>query len=196
MWRASNRQRLDRSDDAELISRCRAGDPAAVETLVRTHQALVYGLALSMLGDPAEADEAAQEAFVAAINRLDSFRGDSAFTTWLYAITLNVCRGRLRKRRVREKLAQTLRTQFRADVETRPHAEQLITEREANEALWRAVRSLDHRLREVVVLRYYHELRLADVAKAVGVSERAVRARLYAAYKKLRSVLQEEIEFK
>ncbi len=194
MRRASNRQRLNHSNDAELISRCRAGDPAAVETLVRTHQPLVYRLALSMLDDPAEADEAAQEALVAAISRLDSFRGDSSFTTWLYAITLNVCRGRLRKRQVREKLAQTLRAQFRVDLEARPHAEQVVAEREANEALWRAVRSLDDRLREVVVLRYYHELRLVDVAKAVGVSERTVRARLYAAYEKMRRALQEKIE--
>jgi RNA polymerase sigma-70 factor (ECF subfamily) len=185
---------LNPSNDAELISHCRAGDPAAVETLVRAHQTFVYRLALSMLDDPAEADEATQETFVAAIRRLDSFRGDSTLTTWLYAIALNVCRGRLRKRRVRERLAQTLHMQFRADLETQPHAEQVVAERETNEALWRAVSSLDDGLREVVVLRYYHELRLADVAKAVGVSERTVRARLYAAYEKMRRVLQETIE--
>lgn len=168
----------------------------AIESLVGAYKALVYRLALSMLDDQAEADEATQDAFIAAIRRLHSYRGEASFTTWLYAITLNVCRGRLRKRRVREKLAQTLRAQFQMDHQADLHAEQVVAEREVNEALRRAVRSLDDRLREVVVLRYYHELRLVDVAKAVGVSERAVRARLYAAYEKMRRVLQEKIEFK
>src|SRR3546814_12520019 len=81
-------------------------------------------LALSILDDPAEAEEAAQDALVAAINALDTYRGDSAFTTWLYAITLNVCRTRLRKhrseeRRVGKESVSTCRSRWSPDHENK-----------------------------------------------------------------------------
>jgi RNA polymerase sigma-70 factor (ECF subfamily) len=185
---------MDQSNAVELISRCRAGDAAAVEALVHGHQTQVYRLALSILDDPAEADEAAQDALVAAINRLDSFRGDSAFTTWLYAITLNVCRGRLRKRRARERLAQVLQGMARMSGSSAAHPEKVIMQRETDLALWRAIQTLNDKLREVVVLRYYHKLRLEDIARTVGVSERAVRDRLHRAHERIRELLADRID--
>jgi RNA polymerase sigma-70 factor (ECF subfamily) len=106
---------LDHTDTALLISRSREGDAAAVETLVHTYREPIFRLAISLLDDPAEADEATQDAFVAAIDRLHTFRGEASFTTWLYAIALNVCRGRLRKRRGRERLLGVLQSLFRAE---------------------------------------------------------------------------------
>lgn len=186
---------MDHSDTIQWISRCRAGDSDAIESLVRRHQSLVHRLAVSILDDPAEADEATQDVFVAAIDRLDSYRGESSFTTWLYAIALNVCRGRLRKRRVRERLAQAVHALFRVSADAEAHPEQVVVQREADEALWQAIRALDDSLREVVILRYYHELRLDDVARVVGVSERSVRNRLHAAHERLRNRLGERSQW-
>jgi RNA polymerase sigma-70 factor (ECF subfamily) len=185
---------LDHTDVSYLISRTRAGDSAAVEALIATYETLVFRLALSMLDDPAEADEAAQDALMAAIDRLDRFRGEASFTTWLYAITLNVCRGRLRKRRVRERLAQALRAVWHNQAPPEARPEPIVIHREADAAVWRAVRSLDEEHREVVVLRYFHDLRLADIARTVGVSERTVRARLHAAHERLRAALDEKVD--
>lgn len=75
------------TDDATLLTRLRAGDAAAFDEVVGRYQVVMYRAALAALGSPAEAEEAAQDAFVAAFRRLDTFRGDASFKTWLLAIT-------------------------------------------------------------------------------------------------------------
>jgi RNA polymerase sigma-70 factor (ECF subfamily) len=175
-----------------LISGSRAGDVTSVEALVQAHQDLVYRLAISILDEPAEADEAAQDALVKVVQKLDTFRGEASFTTWLYAITLNVCRGRLRKRRSRERLIQVLQVLFHAgggDQATQ-HPEQIILQREHEAATWRAIRGLSDPLREVIVLRYFHALKLGDIAAITGVTERTVTNRLRLAQDQLRAALQ------
>lgn len=175
-----------------LISGSRAGDAASVEALVQAHQDLVYRLAISILDDPAEADEAAQDALVKVIRKLNTFRGEASFTTWLYAITLNVCRGRLRQRRSRDRLVTILQSVFHAGGEDQatPPPEQIVLQRERDAALWRVIQSLSDPLREVIVLRYFHELKLNDIAQITGVTERTVQNRLRSAEEQLRRALQ------
>lgn len=184
---------MNQTDTLELILRSRDGDVFAVEELFRAHEARVYRLALSMLDDAAEADEATQEAFILALDRLNTFRGEASFATWLYAIALNVCRGRLRKRRARERLTQVLH--FLLRVEAAPvQPEQQAMSNEADAAVWRAICALDAAHREVIVLRYFHELRQAEIAQVLGVTDRTVRARLHAAQARLRDLLKGSID--
>lgn len=180
--------KLDNLITADLITQCRAGDSAAIDVLISAHKTRIYRLALSMLDDPAEADEATQDTFIAAVNRLDSYRGDSSFGTWLYAIALNTCRERLRKRRTRQRLAAVLHALRKFD--RAEHPEQTVIRREADAALWSAIRMLDDHQREAVILRYYHDLRLEDIARITGVTERTVRNRLYAAHQRLQGLLK------
>jgi RNA polymerase sigma-70 factor (ECF subfamily) len=187
---------LDHTDTALLISRSREGDAAAVETLVHTYREPIFRLAISLLDDPAEADEATQDAFVAAIDRLHTFRGEASFTTWLYAIALNVCRGRLRKRRGRERLLGVLQSLFRAERDSVEPPEQAVIQRETGAALRQAIDTLDERQREVIILRYYHELRLEDIAQIAGVSDRTIRNRLHSAHERLRFLLKGKIDLK
>ena len=189
---ASNQQ-MEQADTLRLISRSREGDSIAVEALVARYSSLVYRLALSMLDDPAEADEATQDAFIAAVAKLDAYRGEAAFTTWLYAIALNVCRGRLRKRRAKEHLMGALQALFGVTAVQVAHPEQVVIRNEADAALWRAVKSLDDKQREAVILRYYHDLRLKDIAQTMGVSERTVRTWLHSAHEKMRTSLKDEM---
>jgi len=168
-----------------LIQQCQAGDARAIEELVVTHTPAVYRLALSLLADPLEADEATQDALLHALAALKTFRGNSAFTTWLYAITLNVCRSRLRQRRVRARLTQTLQAVFRRP----PPPEDLALQNVANDAVWQAIQTLTDPLREPILLRYYHDLPIADIARVVGVSERTIHTRLSAAHERLRVLL-------
>lgn len=189
---ASNQQ-MEQADTLQLISRSRAGDSIAVEELVARYSSLVYRLALSMLDDRTEADEATQDAFITAVARLDSYRGEAAFTTWLYAIALNVCRGRLRKRRTKERLMGALQALLGPTTDEAAHPEQVVIQNEAEAALWRAVKSLNDKQREVVILRYYHDLRLNEIAQTIGVSERTVRAWLHSAHEKMRTSLKDEV---
>ncbi len=88
---------IDRVSDAELIARARQGDTAAFGELVNRHKAAVYRAALAALGSPADADDAAQDAFVSAFRRLATFRGEASFKTWLLTITWNQALNRRRK---------------------------------------------------------------------------------------------------
>lgn len=176
-------------DTMQLLSRCQAGDSLAIEALVRSYTPLVYRLALSILDDPAEADEAAQDAMVAALSKLDTFRGQAKFTTWLYAITLNVCRGRLRQRRAQARLAGALQLLFRFAEPIAP-PEQTTLRQEQDAALWQAINALDDRRRETVILRYYHELTLPEIGQVMGVSERTIRSWLHTAHEQMRRMLE------
>ncbi len=184
----------DYADTPRLIVRAQSGDTTAAEQLVHTYHPLIYRLAIAMLDDPAEADEAAQEALISAIDRLDSFRGEASFSTWLYAIALNECRGRLRKRRARERLAQVLHAVFRVDLIPPSSVESTVIERQKNTALWQAIQALPDKQREVIMLRYYSGLKIVDIVRVLGITDRAVRARLRTANDHLRAVLKNEVE--
>ena len=90
--------------EAELIARAKAGDPGAFEQLVLDNQNRVYSLALRMLGDPEDAQDAAQEAFLNAWRALPTFKGESSFSTWVYRLTSNACIDHLRRRKRRLRL--------------------------------------------------------------------------------------------
>jgi RNA polymerase sigma-70 factor (ECF subfamily) len=184
----------DYADTQRLIVRAQTGDATAAEQLVHTYHPPIYRLASAMLDDPAEADEAAQEALITAIDRLDSFRGEASFSTWLYAIALNECRGRLRKRRARERLAQVLHAVLRLDLSPPVSVESAVIEQQQNMALWRAIQALPDKQREVILLRYYSELKIVEIARVLGITDRAVRARLRSANDRLRAVLKNEVE--
>ena len=85
------------SDEADCIARAQRADMQAFEALYRMHVDRIYGLCLRMTGNVAEADDCTQEAFIQAWNKLDRFRGDSAFATWLHRIAVNAVLGRMRK---------------------------------------------------------------------------------------------------
>src|SRR5688572_25347561 len=86
-------------DDARLVARFQRGDEDAFDELVERHRRRIFSL-VCRLATPAEADDLAQEVFIAAYKALPSFRGDSTFSTWLYRISVHVCSHHLRRRRL------------------------------------------------------------------------------------------------
>jgi RNA polymerase sigma-70 factor (ECF subfamily) len=183
---------VSRTETLQLLQLYQTDGAAAVEMFVRAHQQSVYRLALSVLDDPAEAEEATQDALVSAINALNTYRGDSAFTTWLYAITLNTCRTRLRKHKSRDRLMETLRSVFRVSDDLVPHPEEAAIRSEADAAVALAVNALDEKHRLTVVLRYYNELSIAEIAQLLDISEGTVHSRLFTARERLRGLLRPE----
>jgi RNA polymerase sigma-70 factor (ECF subfamily) len=174
---------------AQLIAGCREGDARSIELLLEQHQARLFRLALSVLDDPAEADEAVQVALIAALQGLESYRSGSSLGTWLYSITLNVCRSRLRKRQVRDKLHQALQAVARLAGAAPAHPEESLVQRQAQAALWQALQSLGEKHRLPVVLRYYDNFSVAEIAEMLGVSEGTVSSRLFTARERLRMIL-------
>jgi RNA polymerase sigma-70 factor (ECF subfamily) len=85
------------TDEADWIAKAQRSDARAFERLYRMHVDRVYGLCLRMTGNVSEAEDSTQEAFIQAWNKLDLFRGDSAFSTWLHRIAVNAVLGRIRK---------------------------------------------------------------------------------------------------
>jgi RNA polymerase sigma-70 factor (ECF subfamily) len=175
---------MNEVNQLQLLQRCEAGEGAAIEEFVDLYQPIAYRLALSILDDPAEADEAAQDALLTALAHLKSYRGEAAFTTWLYTVTLNLCRGRLRKRRTHERLVGILREAFHIHSEDL-HPEAEVLKVEADAAVWSAIGRLADLQREVIVLRYYHNLSIANISQVTGVSERTVHNRLRTAHERL-----------
>lgn len=167
-----------------------AGNPltADIESLVSTHYAYIRRLALSILDDPDEADDAAQEVFIAANRGLASFRGQAEVKTWLTSIAINTCRGRLRKRKARQSLAATLQSLHLARPAL-PSPETLTVQREADRQLWQGVDALDDKHRLVVILRYVHELSTAEIAAALEISQGTVHSRLFYARQRLQEWL-------
>ena len=154
----------------------------SIEVLVRDYYAYIRRLALSILDDPHEAEDAAQETFIAAERALSTFRGEAQVKTWLSAIAVNTCRGRLRKRKMRLVLQTTLQALHLRSSRVATIEEKAL-QRESNRQLWLAVDKLDDKHRLPVLLRYVHDMSVPEIAVALGVNEGTVHSRLhYARY--------------
>jgi len=175
--------------DSQWLEQCREGDSLAIERLVQTWQQDVYRLALSILDDPADADDATQEVFLSALRALESFRGHASFKTWLFSIAINVCRNRLQRAKRRGRLQQILQSLF---AQEQAHPEKETVQNESDSELWQAVRTLDDKHRIPVILRYYHDLPVNDIAEMLGIPSGTVHSRLNHAREQLRALLKEE----
>ena len=177
--------------DYRLIELCRVGDSSAIENFVQTYQQDVYRLSLSILDDSGEAEDVTQETLLAALRSLDSFRGTSSLTTWLYSITVNICRTRLQRHKRREGLIEILRGISRIYSTRQPTVEEEAIQNEYADDLWHAIHNLDEKHRIPIVLRYYHDLSVAEIAHILQIPEGTVHSRLNIARRKLREVLKE-----
>lgn len=173
-----------------VIAECIAGNEAAIESLVRDHEAGVFRLSLSIVGDPAEANEVMQETFLSALRALPTYQEKKSFKAWLYTITLNHSRSHLRKRKLIEGLRSTLTSIFRMEIEKQISPEEAVIQNEKEAALWRSLNQLDDRHRIVVILRYFHELPVAEISEILSVNEGTIHSRLHTARERLRDSLK------
>ena len=173
-----------------LVAECLAGNEAAIEMLVREYEAGIFRLALSILGDAAEANEVVQETFLAALRALPSYEEKKSFRAWLYTIALNHSRSHLRKRKVIGRLRSTLTSIFRLESEKQVSPEEAVIRNEREAALWRSLNQLDERHRIVVILRYFHELPVSEISEILCVNEGTIHSRLHTAREKLRDSLK------
>jgi RNA polymerase sigma-70 factor (ECF subfamily) len=186
---------MDFADTPQIIAGCLAGDEHAIERLIQTYQTGVFRLALSVLDDPLEANEAAQDTFIAALGALGNYQDKSTFKAWLYTIALNISRSRLRKRKIAERLKNALQALFRVQVQKTPTAEDAVIQNEKEAAVWQALETLGEKHRVPVVLRYFHDLSTAEIAEVLQINEGTVFSRLHTARERLRVELEKQARF-
>ena len=166
--------------EQELIQKIRSGDVNAYSEIVRAYQAKVLGLCTSLLSDAAQAEDAAQEIFIKTYQSLNSFRGDSTFSTWIYRISANHCKDLLRKRSrqktesldaLMEGSDDGVSRLFEPSFDPRPSAE-------AAELVNKFLSALSPDERLILTLREGQGLSYQEIAETLRCSIDAVKARL------------------
>jgi RNA polymerase sigma-70 factor (ECF subfamily) len=184
-------ERMNADQPSRLISQCLAGDAHAIEVFVREYETGVFRLALSIVGDQAEANEITQETFISALRSLPYYEEKKSFKAWLYTIALNHSRSVLRKRRSLARLGAVLTSIFRAETQKQVLPEETVIQNEKEAVLWKALNQLDERFRTVVVLRYFHELSIAEISEILSINEGTIHSRLHSAREKLKNALDD-----
>lgn len=173
-----------RAEERRLVSRAQGGDMAAFEELYRRNVGRVYALCMRLAGDPSLAEELAQDVFVRAWERLGTFRGESAFSSWLHPLTVNVALSerRARRRRVARVMTTDDLTPFEKPTRT--------TGPEAGMDLEKALAALPPGARSVFVLHDVEGYRHQEIAEMTGVAEGTSKAQLHRARRMMREALR------
>lgn len=170
----------DRAD----VARVRAGDVEAFGAIVRRWQTPLINLAYRFCGDRGRAEEMAQEAFLRAYRGLDGYRGDAAFSTWLFALATNLYRTELR--RIPQRTIALEDAREPSDPFSMSDAHEL---RDRDLAIRRAVLALPAKYREPILLFYFHEMDVEAASQSLGLPEGTLKARLHRGREMLRAKL-------
>jgi RNA polymerase sigma-70 factor, ECF subfamily len=175
-------------DDAEIVSRVRAGETALYEILMRRHNQRMFRIARGILGNDAEAEDVMQEAYVRAFVHLDQFEGRAKFSTWLARIAVHECLARLRRREGTEEIdaAPGWEERHLDALPRQRDPEMICSNEELRRVLETAVDRLPEGYRAVFVLREIEELSTHETAEALGITGRAAKIRLHRARAALR----------
>lgn len=173
-------QTADMQEDVTLVRRTLAGDQQAFASLVTKYKDSVFNVAYRMLGNPSEAEDVAQEAFVRAYTQLHTYKDTHRFSTWLLSIASHLSIDQLRRRRF---LALPLENvpflDWIADLGLGPEESALAVE--ASDEMQRVLSVLPAKYRAVLVLRYWHDLSYEEIAEALHLTPALVKARLHRA---------------
>ena len=187
--RTEKRQEKKVDEEQVWLDQARRGDKAAFGKIIEAYQRPVYNLAYRMLSNSGEAEEAAQEAFIRAYTRLDSYNPNHKFSTWLLSITSNYCIDLIRKRRaILLSIDEPLPPHPSLMSERASGPEPQIMQNEQEEMVQRLLAELAPEYREAVVLRYWYELSYDEIAEMMDTTVSAIKSRLFRARRQLAEV--------
>ncbi len=180
--------------DEELVARAKAGDLDSFNQLVSRWERPIYALAYRTLGREEDARDVVQEAFLRAYRGLKGFKGEAKFSSWLYRITLNLCRDWSR----RERRAPIVQVPEGTDpveladerLQTSESVEDLVARREMSDAVAKAMAELPEEQRTAIMLKEYHGLTFQEIAGMLDCPLSTVKTRLYQGLSVLRRRLE------
>jgi len=184
--------------EQELVQRLQAGDAETFDALFRQYFQKVFRQATHLLGNAAEAEEVVQEVFLAVYEKAHTFRGEAAFTTWLYRLTTNAAFSRLRRRKRSHEVAiEDYLPQFQPDghhlvrpvVDWSANLEERLADAQLQQLLRQAIALLQPLDKAVLVLSDFEDLSNKEIGEALGLTVLAVKARLHRARLFLRGQL-------
>lgn len=176
-----------------LIEGMADGDDGAFERIYNMYMNKVYNTAKMITEDEKAAEDILQEVFIIIYKKVYKLKHAEAFESWLYRITINCCNNYFKKRKrtvvtADDKLADIIGTDT-----SRAPVEELINE-EANDEIFKAVNTLPKRFRECVILYYYSEMSIAQIAEVLECSDGTVKSNLFKARKALKKKLEIEVD--
>jgi RNA polymerase sigma-70 factor, ECF subfamily len=184
------------STDEELVARSIGGDLDSFNQLVLRWERPIYALAYRVIGREEDARDVCQEAFLRAFRALGGFKGQAKFSSWLYRITLNLCRDWIRRQR-RQPIAQAPEGVDLLDLATdstpTESIEDLVARREMSRAVQRAMATLPEEQRTAIILKEYHGLTFQEIADLLDCPLSTVKTRLYQGLSVLRRHLSPAI---
>jgi len=184
---------VNKTDDIYYIEAVRNGNIQAFSYLVEKYQKLVYTLALKLLKKPEDAEELAQDTFIKAFQKLDTYEGKSKFSTWLYSITYNACISELRKRRIEFKLLDDRLITDQDEQKMNDYYRE--TKKEDQEKyLTLALEKLPEDDQVLVTLYYYENQSMDEISTITGLSVSNVKIKIHRARKRMYSLLQEMLK--
>lgn len=178
-------------DDKHILARAKRGELDAFEELVRRYEKRVYAVALRSSGSPEDAADIVQEVFLRAWRSIESFRGDSGFSTWLFRITMNMCVDFARHKHTQPQTQSIVDEEEneRQVPDTAPTPEEHLENRELGRELAAALEEISEEHRRIVLLRDVSGMSYTEIADVLEISEGTVKSRLSRARIALRKVL-------
>jgi len=182
-------------DEAKLVQLAAKGDEQAFEQLVKLYEKRVYTMALRLVGNPDDAYDVAQEAFIRVYRSLKGFKGEAKFSTWIYRIVSNLCIDlNRRSRRIRQVPLEQSDDDESFEISIPDERYDPVREFDRSEislAIEKALSTLSYEHREIFILRELNGLSYAEIADIMLIEEGTVKSRLFRAREKLRSALLE-----
>lgn len=182
---------VDAEQEYRWLMQAKGGDRAAFARLVAAYQGPVYNLCYRMLGNPAEAEDAAQETFLRVYTKMHTYQPDRKLSSWVLAIASHHCIDRLR-RRGGDVASLDVEPVAEAVAATTIGPEDAVLRRESQDEVQRAVNELDPAYRVPLILRYWHGLSYAEIAGIMGLTVQAVKSRLHRARLQMTAVIAPE----
>jgi RNA polymerase sigma-70 factor (ECF subfamily) len=186
-----------RSSETDTIARAIAGDEAAQRALYEAHHAAAFRLATLLLGEPCDAEEVVQDAFVYLFRNLHRYdEGRGSFRAWLRVALVSRCRNKRRRRSLPLVSLEALDAGGQAPASSDPVGDpaSVVEMRGTRRAVWEALQRVSPGARDALILRYYEGLSYAEIAAALGCSNDAARARVAHGKVQLRRMLAAPVE--
>lgn len=184
---------------ADIIYRAQTGDPEALTQLIISQQHYVYSIAMSVLKNPEDAADLAQEAFVRLFRALPQYNGESRFTTWLYRLVVNLGRDELRRRGRQVPVVMPAATDDAqdelasvADDDRWADPALALDSRELRDDVRRALEQLDEHYRLVLTLYYFDDMKYNDISEVLDIPLNTVKSHIRRGKERLAALLQEQ----